>query len=108
MRPNVGFTPKVQEGMARLGTWMPFRAAQRELAFFLGVDVAEATVRLLTELAGAAQVQTQAAEVETLLVETTGKPAGARCATDESGWGAHPDGEWRVEGGENAGFGGGE
>ena len=28
--------------MARLGTWMPFRAAQRELAFFLGVEVAEA------------------------------------------------------------------
>src|SRR5437763_17204436 len=52
LRPKVGFTPKVQEGMARLGTWMPFRAAQRELASFLGVEVAEATVRLLTELAG--------------------------------------------------------
>ena len=31
LRPKVGFTPKVEEGMARLGTWMPFRAAQREL-----------------------------------------------------------------------------
>src|SRR5947209_1240550 len=76
LRPNVGFTPKVQEGMARLGTWMPFRAAQRELAFFLGVDVAEATVRLLTELAGATQVQVQAAEVETLRSRRPESPEG--------------------------------
>ena len=76
LRPKVGFTPKVEEGMARLGTWMPFRAAQRELAFFLGVDVAEATVRQLTELAGATQVQVQAAEVETLLREQPESPAG--------------------------------
>ena len=62
--------------MARLGTWMPFRAAQRELAFFLGVDVAEATVRQLAELAGATQVQVQAAEVEALLTEQPESPAG--------------------------------
>jgi hypothetical protein len=62
--------------MARLGTWMPFRAAQRELAFFLGVEVAEASVRQLTEQAGAAQVQVQAAEVETLLAERPASPAG--------------------------------
>ena len=55
--------------MARLGTWMPFRAAQRELAFFLGVEVAEATVRRITEQAGATQMQVQAAEVEALLKE---------------------------------------
>ena len=72
----MGFTPKVEEGMARLGTWMPFRAAQRELAFFLGVEVAEASVRQITEQAGAAQVQVQAAEVETLLTERPESPAG--------------------------------
>jgi hypothetical protein len=76
LRPKVGFTPKVEEGMARLGTWMPFRAAQRELAFFLRVEVAEASVRDLTEQAGAAQVQVQAAEVETLLTERPESPAG--------------------------------
>jgi len=48
---------------------MPFRAAQRELAFFLGVEVAEATVRRITEQAGAAQVQVQATKVEALLRE---------------------------------------
>jgi hypothetical protein len=76
LRSKVGFTPKVEEGMARLGTWMPFRAAQRELAFFLGVDVAEATERQLTEQAGAAQMQVQAAEVEVLLTERPESPAG--------------------------------
>jgi hypothetical protein len=76
LRPKVGFTPKVEEGMARLGTWMPFRAAQRELAFFLGVEVAEATVRQITEQAGAAQMQGQAAEVEALLRERPDSPVG--------------------------------
>lgn len=62
--------------MARLGTWMPFRAAQRELAFFLGVEVAEASVRTLTEQAGAAQVQLQAAEVAALLTKPPESPPG--------------------------------
>lgn len=62
--------------MARLGTWMPFRAAQRELAFFLGVEVAEATVRQITEQAGAAQMQVQAAKVEALLMQRPESPAG--------------------------------
>src|SRR2546429_8325031 len=77
LRPKVGFTPKVEEGMARLGTWMPFRAAQRELTFFLGVEVAEASVRQITEQAGAAQGQVQAEEVEALLSERPESPAGA-------------------------------
>ena len=72
----MGFTPKVEEGMARLGTWMPFRAAQRELRFFLGVEVAEASVRQITEQAGAAQVQVQAEEVEALLSERPESPTG--------------------------------
>jgi hypothetical protein len=76
LRPKVGFTPKVEEGMGRLGTWMPFRAAQRELAFFLGVEVAEASVRQITEQAGAAQMQAQAAEVEALLSERPESPSG--------------------------------
>ena len=76
LRPKVGFTPKVEEGMARLGTWMPFRSAQRELAFFLGVEAAEASVRQITEQAGATQVQVQAAEVEALLSERPESPMG--------------------------------
>jgi hypothetical protein len=75
---QLGLRPKVEEGMARLGTWMPFRAAQRELAFFLGVEVAEASVRRITEQAGAAQVQVQAAEVEAVLTERPEAPIGAQ------------------------------
>ncbi len=74
--PRWASAPRVEEGMARLGTWMPFRAAKRELAFFLGVEVAEATVRQLTEQAGAAQVQMQAEEVEALLEERPKSPVG--------------------------------
>ncbi len=62
--------------MARLGTWMPDLAARRELAFFLGVEVAEASVRQITEQAGAAQVQVQAEEVEALLEERPESPSG--------------------------------
>jgi hypothetical protein len=75
-RPKVGFTPQGEEGMARLGTGMPFRVAQHELAFFLGVEVAEASVRHLSEQAGTAQVQRQAAEVDALLTERPESPAG--------------------------------
>lgn len=76
LRSKVGFTPRVEEGMARLGTWMPFRAARRELAFFLGVEVAEASVRALTEQAGATQVEVQAEEVAALLTQRPESPTG--------------------------------
>jgi hypothetical protein len=39
--------------MVRLSTWMPFRPASRELVFFTGVQVAEATIRHVTEQVGA-------------------------------------------------------
>jgi len=55
---------------------MPDLAARRELAFFLGVEVAEASVRQITEQAGAAQVQVQAEEVEALLEERPESPSG--------------------------------
>jgi hypothetical protein len=45
----VAFTPRLEESMVRLSTWMPFRPGRFELAFFTGVQVAEATLRQLTE-----------------------------------------------------------
>jgi len=44
------------EGVARLGTKMPFEQAAAELAFFWGVEVDATTVRRYTEAAGAAYV----------------------------------------------------
>jgi len=48
----------------RLATWMPFEVAVRELGFFWGVSLSEATVRRHAYAAGAAHVAVQAAAVE--------------------------------------------
>ena len=60
------FTPSVCEGMTRLGTWMPFKRAVKEMKYFWQVSVTEPTVRRTTEGAGAAYVAVQTAEVEQL------------------------------------------
>src|SRR5712691_242798 len=79
LQPKVAFTPRLQESMARLGTWMPFRRASQELAFFTGVQVSEATLRQVTERAGATQVRLQSEQVEGLLKERPSSPSGPAC-----------------------------
>lgn len=76
LRPKVGFTPRLEESMVRLSTWMPFRPACHELAYFTGVQVAEATVRHVTEQAGAAQVRLQDEQRAKLLRERPESPPG--------------------------------
>lgn len=66
LRPNTAYTPRLQEGMTRLATWLPFQHAANELEFFTGVPVAEATVRRITEAAGAASVAVDEAAVDRL------------------------------------------
>jgi hypothetical protein len=61
-----GLSPWLYEGLARLGTWMPFGRAAELLAAFTGVTVSEDVARQRTEAAGAAQVALQTAEVEQL------------------------------------------
>jgi hypothetical protein len=78
LRAKVAFTPRLEESMVRLSTWMPFRPASRELAFFTGVQVAEATLRQVTEQAGAAQVRIQEEQTATLLQERPESPAGPK------------------------------
>jgi len=60
------FTPSVYEGMTRLGIWMPFARAVKEMKYFWRVSVTGPTVRRTTEAAGAAYVAVQTAEVEQL------------------------------------------
>jgi hypothetical protein len=60
----------------RLGVWMPFRRAARELAWFCGAAVGEATARRLTEAAGAAYVAEQTAAAEDLAARRPAPPAG--------------------------------
>jgi len=69
-------TPALQESLVRLGTWMPFARAVKELAFFTHVTVTEATARRETEAAGAAYVAVQTEEVERLERELPLAPDG--------------------------------
>ena len=64
------------EGVARLGTWMPFAQAARLLAFFWGVEVSESGARRQTEAAGAAYVAVQEAERARIEREGPPPPAG--------------------------------
>jgi hypothetical protein len=64
------------EGVARLGTHMPFEQAATELAYFWGVELEETTVRRHTQAAGAAYVAEQTAALERLERERWPVPAG--------------------------------
>lgn len=55
-------TPTQQEHLVHLATWMPFAQAGNMLGSLLGVQVSEATVRRMTEQAGACYEQVQTAQ----------------------------------------------
>lgn len=71
-------TPRLQESLVRLGTWMPFAQAAEMLAFFTGVTVSAATARRMTEGAGAAYEAVQTAAVEAIEEELPPAPLGPR------------------------------
>jgi hypothetical protein len=71
-------TPRLQESVVRLGTWLPFAQAAEALAFFTGVTISVATVRRLTEGTGAAYVAVQTAALERLEREWPAAPPGPR------------------------------
>jgi hypothetical protein len=64
------------QGVARLGTKMPFAQAAADLAFFWGVELEETTVRRYTQTAGAAYVAEQAAELRHLERDRPPAPTG--------------------------------
>jgi hypothetical protein len=59
-------TPRLDDDLAHLGTWLPFEKAARMLGRFRRVDVSEPTVRRRTLAAGAALEQTEREAVERL------------------------------------------
>jgi len=73
---GVAFTPWLVESIVRLGTLLPFAQAPEILKHFTGVTVSAATVRRLTEAAGAMQEQVERAEVARLERELPAAPAG--------------------------------
>src|SRR5439155_16445375 len=76
LRPKECFTPRLQEGMVRLATWMPFQQAGLQLEFFMGTAVGATTIRETTEQAGEAQVQLQDKRVARLQAECPPSPPG--------------------------------
>lgn len=70
-------TPRLQESLVRLSTWLPsFATAAAELAFHTGVTLSRTTAMRLSEAAGAAAVAVQATEVATILRDYPDPPAG--------------------------------
>lgn len=70
------FAPRLIEGIARLGTWLPFGQVPELFAFFTGVCIDAETARRLTERAGAALVAVEDAAVERLEREVPPAPPG--------------------------------
>jgi hypothetical protein len=71
--PQIALTPTLAESVVRVGSHLPFGAAATLLAYFTHTAVSEATVRRLTERAGAAYVAVQEARCA-CLAEDTGPP----------------------------------
>jgi hypothetical protein len=69
-------TPRLQASLVRLGSWMPFGHAARELGWLTQVAVSRQAAQRLTEAAGAAYVAEQTAAVEALERRPTPEPAG--------------------------------
>jgi hypothetical protein len=94
---NHAFTPVIEEGMVRLGSWLPFEKARQQLAFFTGTLVGEATVRRLSEASGAACQAMQTAQVVELQKELPASPAGVSKAlmSVDGAFVQLTKGEWR-------------
>lgn len=59
--PRSAFSPRLHEYLVRLGSELPFERVPELARLFFGVSVSPETVRRLTEAAGTAQVEREAA-----------------------------------------------
>jgi hypothetical protein len=72
-----GLTPRGEETLARLASWMPFEPARELLQEVLGIQVSKATARRATLQAGEAALAVCEAQVEQLKQEVPQGPGGA-------------------------------
>src|SRR6266704_2731150 len=72
-----GLTPRAEETLVRLSTWMPYESARELLQDLLGVQVSKATTRRVTLATGQAQLSVCETQVERLKQEAPQAPAGA-------------------------------
>lgn len=72
-----GLTPRGEETLVRLSTWMPFEQARELLQDLVGMRVSKATARRVTLATGEAALAVCEAQVEQLEQEAPQAPAGA-------------------------------
>lgn len=72
-----GLTPRAEETLVRLATWMPYAQAQELLSDLVGIQVSKATTRRATLHTGEAALSLEEAEVEHLKQEVPQAPEGA-------------------------------
>jgi hypothetical protein len=72
-----GLTPRAEETLVRLASWMPYAQAQELLQDLVGVQVSKATARRATLHTGEAALTLAEAEVERLKQEVPQAPGGA-------------------------------
>jgi hypothetical protein len=72
-----GLSPRGEEVLVRLSSWMPFEDARELLQEVVGIRVSKATARRLTLACGQAQLAVEEAQQERLQQEVPPAPAGA-------------------------------
>src|SRR5712691_2004069 len=72
-----GLTPRAEETLVRLATWMPYAQAQELLSDLVGIQVSKATSRRATLHTGQAALARDEAEEERLKQEVPQAPEGA-------------------------------
>src|SRR5712691_573079 len=72
-----GLTPRGEETLVRLSTWMPFKQARELLQDLVGMQVSQATARRATLQTGEAALAVCEGEVERLKQELPQAPGGA-------------------------------
>src|SRR3989440_1430128 len=75
--PAGGLTPRAEETLVRLATWMPYAQAQELLSDLVGIQVSKATSRRATLHTGQAALARDEAEEERLKREVPQAPEGA-------------------------------
>ena len=85
-----GLTPRAEETLVRLATWMPYAQAQELLSDLVGIQVSKATARRATLDSGQAALWRDEAEVERLKREVPQAPEGADKQMRSRGWSDGP------------------
>ena len=91
-----GLTPRGEETLVRLASWMPFEQARELLQDLVGLQVSKATVRRATLTTGEAQLSVCEGEVERLKQEVPQAPGGADKQVRSRGWSDGAPGGGRV------------